>query len=130
MKRTILVLLVAIFAILAFAGCESDAYVASRNVSQMADNFQIYRRAVFYNGITNEYILEIQGYLSIEDQGNQLEVTVKTEDGLYLKHFLGLSDNVTYFVEQLNAEWVSDDRYRVNFKPTTIVPIVDVRVGN
>lgn len=130
MKKIILVALVAVVAILAFVGCESDAYVASRNLSQEADNFRIFRRAVFYNGITNEYILEVQGYLSIEDQGNQLEVTVKIEDGSYLKHFLGLSDNVTYFVEQLDSKWVSDDRYRVNFKPTTIIPIVDVRVGD
>ena len=125
MKKIILGILVAILATLAFVGCESDAYMASQNLSKAADQFEIYRRAVFYNGITNEYILVVEGYLSIEDQGNQLEVTVKTEDGQFLKHFLGLSDNVTYFVEQIREADVSSARYRVIFKPSTIVPNID-----
>jgi hypothetical protein len=43
------------------AGCSNDAQVASRNLSQAADNFEINRRIVFYNGITNDYILVIEG---------------------------------------------------------------------
>lgn len=35
--------------------------------------------------------------------GAQLEVTCKTGDGEYKKHYLGISDNVTYFVEQLDT---------------------------
>lgn len=125
MKR-IAVLLIAIMAVLMLGSCGSDAYVASQNLSKAADQFEIFRRAVFYNGITNEYILVVEGYLSIEDQGNQLEVTVKNNDGTFLKHFLGLSDNVTYFVEQIGASRVSDGQYRVIFKPSTIVPIIDM----
>lgn len=125
MKR-IAVLLIAIMAVLMLGSCSSDAYVASQNLSKAADQFEIFRRAVFYNGITNEYILVVEGYLSIEDQGNQLEVTVKNDDGTFLKHFLGLSDNVTYFVEQIESRYVSDGRYRVIFKPSTIVPIIDM----
>lgn len=96
------------------------------NLLKDTDMFQVYRRAVFYNGITNEYILEVQGYLSIEDEGNQLEVTVKLNDGSYLKHFLGLSDNVTYFVEQIESRYVSDDRYKVIFKPSVILPMIEL----
>lgn len=125
MKRVILGILFAVLATLAFVGCESDAVVASRNLSKGADQFEIYRKAVFYNGITDQYILVIEGYLSIEDQGNQLEVTVKTEDGTFLKHFLGLSDNVTYFVQQIDSADVSSARYRVIFKPSTIIPDID-----
>lgn len=126
MRKSVIVgVLVVLAFMLVFAGCESDAYVASQNLSRAADQFEIYRRAVFYNGITNEYILVVEGYLSIEDQGNQLEVTVKTEDGQFLKHFLGLSDNVTYFVEQIREADVSSARYRVIFKPSTIVPDID-----
>lgn len=125
MKRVIFGLLLAVMAVFAFIGCESEAAIASRNTSQAADNFEIYRRAVFYNGITNEYILVVEGYLSIEDQGRQLEVTVKDDDGKYLKHFLGLSDNVTYFVEQMASAPVSGARYRVIFRPQQIVPTVE-----
>lgn len=104
----------------------SNAEVVSSNLSKDAEQFQIYRRAVFYNGITGEYILKVEGYCSIYDDGRQLELTVKTDNGTYLKHFLGLSDNVTYFVEQLDAASVSDKRYKVIFKPSAIIPDIDI----
>ena len=124
----ILGMLVIALLITMFMGCDTDAIVASRNLSVAADQFEIFRRVVFYNGITNEYILQIEGYSSIKADtlDNQLELTVKTDDGQFLKHFLGLSDNVTYFVEQLDPATVSDARYRVIFKPLVIVPNIDL----
>jgi len=118
-----------IAALVAIAGCSSDADVASRNLSKAADMFEIERRVVFYNGITNEYMLTIQGRCSIADQGNQLEVTCKTGPEQYKKHFLGLSDNVTYFAEQLRQADVSTYRYRVIFKPESLVPNVDLETS-
>ncbi len=113
---------VAVFA----AGCD-DAKVASRNISKAADNFEVDRRIVFYNGVTGGYMLEIQGKCSIEDQQNQLEVTCKVGEGEYKKHFLGLSDNVTYFAEQVYGQKASAYHYRVTFKPQTILPDIDFR---
>jgi len=127
--RTVIVrILVALLVVAALVGCESDAYVASYNVSKAADQFEIFRRVVFYNGITGEYILVVEGYCSIQtDTDGDLNLIVKTEDGSYLKHFLGLSDNVTYFAEQIEPARVSDARYRVIFKPSVIIPDIDVR---
>jgi hypothetical protein len=110
---------------LALVGC-SDAEVASRNLSQAADNFGIARRIVFYNGINGEYILTIEGYCSQTHTEGKFTVTCKTEQG-YKKHFLGLSDNVTYFSEQVEPAKVGVYQYRVNFKPSVIVPSFDVR---
>lgn len=110
-------------------GCADDAYVASQNLSKAADMFEITRRVVFVNGITGDYLLSIEGRCSINDQGNQLEVVCKTSPHDYKKHFLGLSDNVTYFAEQLVGADVSIYRYRVVFKPATIIPDIDLRVG-
>ena len=107
------------------AGCSSDADVASKNLSKAAEQFEIARRVVFFNGITDTYLLSIEGYCSIEDEDNQLEVTCKTEEG-FKKHFLGLSDNVSYFVEQVAAAKVSTVHYRVIFKPEAIVPDIDL----
>ena len=45
-------LLVALLAGALFTGCSDDAQVASHNLSKAADNFEIDRRIVFYNGIT------------------------------------------------------------------------------
>jgi hypothetical protein len=118
----------AALAVLALAGCTSDANVASRNLSEAADNFEINRRIVFYNGITGEYMLTIEGRCSLGnfDTAGQLSVTCKTGPGQYKKNFLGLSDNVTYFAEQLEPAAVGVDMYRVTFKPLTIIP--DVRI--
>lgn len=113
--------------ILTLAGCQDDAQVASYNISKAADNFEIDRRIVFYNGINGEYMLTIEGRCSIEDQGNQLEVTCKIGPDEFKKHFLGLSDNVTYFAEQLETADVSVFHHRITFKPQSILPDVDFR---
>ena len=118
---------VAMFLMFLAAGCQDDADIASYNLSKSADNFEIDRRIVFYNGITDTYMLTIEGRCSIEDQKNQLEVTCKLGSDRYKKHFLGLSDNVTYFAEQLDTADVSVFHHRITFKPRQIVPDVDLR---
>lgn len=116
-----------IAAILALAtGCTSAADRASDNLSNKAENFEIERRVVFMNGITDNYMLEIIGRCSIEDQGNQLEVTCLEGPDQFRKHFLGLSDNVSYFVEQLEAVPVDTYRYKVRFRPESIIPDFDL----
>lgn len=116
--------------LLTLTGCSSDADVASSNLSKAAEQFEVNRRIVFFNGITDKYLLTIEGRCSIEvdDSDVQLEVTCKTAENQYKKHFLGLSDNVTYFVEQTEPAQVGVYQYRVLFRPTTIVPDVDVQV--
>ena len=129
MKKMIMSLgVIGVFGIL-FSGCSNDADVVSRNLSQEADNFKVDRRIVFYNGITGEYMLEIEGKCALgnHDSAGQLTVTCKTGEDSYKKHFLGLSNNVTYFVEQMNAREVSAYHYKVTFKPQEIIPDVDFR---
>ena len=108
-----------------------DADVASRNLSVAADMFEIQRRVVFYNGITDDYILVIEGLCSLGnyDSSGELSVTCKTGADSYKKHFLGLSDNVTYFAEQLEPQQVGVYHYRVIFKPETIIPDIDLEIS-
>jgi hypothetical protein len=120
--------LLAVLSFLALAAC-NDANVASHNISKAADNFEIMRRVVFYNGITGDYILSVEGLCSIgnQDKAREVSITCKTGPGSYKKHFLGLSDNVTFFAEQLEAKEASASRYRVVFKPSVIIPDVEIR---
>lgn len=124
MKMNKLIAMGALTLSLALTGC-SDASVASHNISKASDYFQVNRRVVFYNGITGEYMLTIEGLLSIDHSSNQLEVTVKTGKEDYKKHFLGLSHNVTYFCEQIENSKVDPYHYKVVFKPTSIIPDID-----
>lgn len=106
---------------------EDDADVASENVSKAADNFEVNRRIVFFNGITDTYLLEIKGACSIEAEPDQLEVICKVGKNEYVKEFLGLSDNVSYFVEQGEPVKASAYHYRKTFKPQSILPDIDFR---
>jgi len=143
MKKAILLGLVAVVIAVSITGCSaeymalqqehensltSDAAIARRNLETEEQNFKVYRRVVFYNGITGDYILQIEGYLAIVVDGDgDLVVTVKTEDGKYLKHYLGLSDNVTYFSEALAPNSVSTRQYKVVFKPVSIIPTIEIK---
>jgi len=111
---------------LGLAACD-DATVASQNLSRAADNFEINRRIVFYNGISGEYMLTIEGLCSQEPHERRLAVICKTGPGEYKKHWLGLSDNVTYFSEQMEPAKASVYHYRVTFKPSVIIPSIDIR---
>jgi len=110
------------------AGCAQPADVASRNLSLAADNFEVTRRIVFYNGINGDYILVLEGLCSLGnyDQPGELSVTCQTGPNAFKKHFLGLSDNVTYFAEQIESAATDPYHYRVIFRPTTIVPDIEV----
>lgn len=124
---------VATFCVIAVtaSGCfggPSDADVAAKNLSTAAEQFEVPRRIVFINGITDKYLFEIDGYCSIDPAGaglHALAVTCKTGPHEYKKHYLGLSDNVTYLVEQTSGTDVSTTQYRVIFKPESIVPNFD-----
>lgn len=105
----------------------NDAQVASHNLSKAADNFEINRRIIFYNGITNDYILTIEGRCSQDPDGKKLSVTCKVGPNEYKKHFLGLSDNVTYFSEQIDAANVDVYRYKIVLKPSVILPDVEIK---
>lgn len=106
----------------------TDADIASQNISKDADMFLINRRIVFYNGITDNYILVIEGFCSLGnfDAAGELSVTCKVGDNEYKKHYLGLSDNVTFFSEQIGSAGVSPDHYKVIFKPGAIIPDIEL----
>lgn len=115
---------------LALAGC-TPAQTASQNLSYDSDNFRIMRRVVFVNGITDKYLLSIEGLCSItkDKEDNQLEVTCKTGDNEYKKHYLGISNNVTYFVEQMDAASVDTFHYKVAFRPEELLPDIDIQTS-
>jgi hypothetical protein len=128
-KRIVAALVGSAMALATLTGCiDDDARVASQNLSKAADNFEIERRIVFYNSIQDKYILSVRGRCSLraDAQDRQAEVTCKVGEGQYLKHYLGLSDNVTYFAEQVENADVSVYHYRVIFKPDTIIPAAEL----
>lgn len=130
MKKLILASFVALSMVTALTGCTSEADTVSENLSKSADSFQVQRRVVFFNGITDKYLLTIEGLCSLNTESStKLTVTCKVGDGQYKKHYLGLSDNVSYFVEQTDAKYEDAYHYKVLFRPEEIIPDIDLQTS-
>lgn len=107
-------------------GCgQTEADKVSYNLSLEADNFNVVRQLTVINCITSDVLFQMTGRISIkaDKEDNQLEVTVEDENGNYQKHFVGLSDNVTYVVEQLRSKNVDKYKYTLNYNPKMWIPI-------
>lgn len=106
-------------------GCR-EADRASYNISREADNFNIVRRVTVIDCINGDVLFQMSGRMSIyaDTTDNQLEITV-SDDGKYQKHIIGLSDNVTYVVEDLNLgeNDVQAYRYTIIYNPKMWLPI-------
>ena len=110
-------------------GACSDADVVSHNISKDADYFRVNRRVVFFNGITDSYLLVVEGYCSLgnDDRPKTRSVTCKVGPNEYKKHYFGLADNATYFAEQIDAVKSNPYHYKVIFKPSVLAPSIEVR---
>ena len=102
MKKTVVGIVAA--AVLALTGC-NEAEKVSYNLSQEADNFNDIRQITVINCLQGDVLFQMTGKMSInaDVSDNQLEVIVEDENGEYKKHFIGLSDNVTYVVEDVTS---------------------------
>lgn len=125
-KRIISVLIVAIMAAGVIAGCSEKDRVES-NITKEADNFNIVRQLTVMNCIEGDVLFQMSGRMSItaDTEDNQLEIIVENDDDTYVKHFVGLSDNVTYVIEDLNlgANDVEKYKYTLNFNPEMWLPV-------
>lgn len=128
MKKKFVILILSVIAII-LAGC-TEADTVNHNITKSADSFEINRRVVFFNGITDKYLLTIEGLCSLNVNSDKtLRVTCKVGEEEYKRHYLGLSDNVSYFVEQVESANVDPFHYRVIFRPESIIPDIDLQTS-
>ncbi len=133
MRTKLLALLaLSVLAAVALTACGgSRADTVSHNLSKAADQFEIQRRIVFYDGVNGTNILVMEGACSLgnNDSAGRLSVTCQIGPDQYIKNFLGLSDNVTFFAEQLETADVNPYRYKRIFRPSTLIPDIDLDLG-
>lgn len=124
MNKKIMALLTSMFIILSLTGC-SEARRVSTNLSKQADNFNVLRQVTVINCLANDVVFQMTGKMSItaDISDRQLEVVVENEDGSYSKHIIGLSDNVTYVVEDLDTNYVERYRFVINYNPKMWIPV-------
>jgi outer membrane lipoprotein-sorting protein len=125
MKKILITILLTMGLLFALTGCEGQAQRVSQNLSQQADNFNVVRQLTVINCIQGDVIFQMTGKMSIkaDTADKQLEVVVENSDGSYQKHFIGLSDNVTYVVEQKNFKNVDKYKYTLNYNPKMWIPV-------
>lgn len=106
-------------------GC-SEAARVEYNLTEEADNFNVVRQLTVINCLQGDVLFQMTGKMSItaDTSDNQLEIIIENDDGTYAKHFVGLSDNVTYTIEDLNLgkNEVEKYKYTLNFNPKMWIP--------
>jgi hypothetical protein len=131
MKKVLTVALGAI-CLIGVVGCESDADKVSKNVSKAAEQFEVQRKIIGINGITDKVLFSVEGKCSLElgeSLASTLDVICKHGPNSYKKHFVGLSDNVTFIAVQVDGIDADEYRTRIIIKPENIVPNLDLVTG-
>lgn len=124
MKKKMITLFTSIFISLSLTGC-NEAERVSYNLSQQADNFNVLRQITVINCIANDVVFQMTGKMSItaDTSDNQLELVVENENDTYSKHIIGLSDNVTYVVEDIDTNYVDKYQFVINYNPEMWIPV-------
>lgn len=123
-KKITIMMVCTMLVVASLTGC-TQAERVSYNISVDADNFNQMRQLTVINCIKGEVLFQMTGKMSItaDKTDNQLEVIVEDENGEYKKHFVGLSDNVTYVVEDITSSETSKYHYILNFNPNMWIPV-------
>lgn len=121
---TLLAIGIILSSAIVFSGCEDESIRVNQNITQQAQNFNVYRRVTVINCIKGDTLFTMEGLMNIEadTKDKQLEIIVETDKGKYKKHFIGLSDNVTYTVEDISGSQVSKYHYEINYNPKMWIP--------
>lgn len=132
MKKAVLIS-ICMAAILTLASCR-QATVVSYNISKEADAFNSYRRVTVVDCITNDTLFVVEGWISIQggygqnssSGASELQIIAEVGPGKYQKHLIGLSDNVSYVVEDLGGEGVDRYHFNIYFNPKMWLPGVEL----
>lgn len=126
MKKKIVAAIIAVSVAVGITACSEASRVES-NLTKEADNFNVVRQLTVINCLQGDVLFQMSGRMSItaDVDDNQLEIIVENNDNTYVKHFVGLSDNVTYVIEDLNlgANDVNKYQYTLNFNPNMWLPV-------
>lgn len=119
-----LIALASVVIMTASATACSESERVRGNLAQEADNFNCVRQITVIDCITGDTLFQMTGRSSIiaDTEDNQLEIITEYHKGQYNKQIIGLSDNVTYIIEDLETTDVSEYHYEINFNPKMWLP--------
>jgi hypothetical protein len=124
LKKFMVVIVMVLMAMSLMVGCNRQADKVSYNLSLEADNFNVARKLTVINQRTDTILFQMTGNFSItKESDGDLAVIGENDNGKYYKHFVYLSSEVTYIVEDLGTTGVNKYRYKINFNPKMIIPV-------
>jgi hypothetical protein len=123
-KKIVIILMAIVMMVSILSGCERQSDRVSYNLSLEADNFNVARKLTVINQRTDTILFQMTGNFSIEKESDgDLAVIGENENGTYYKHFVCLSSEITYIVEDLGKTGVNKYKYSINFNPRMIIPV-------
>lgn len=127
----LILVMVLLMGLVLMAGCQRQADKVSYNLSQEADNFNVTRQLTVVNTRAEDgnasILFQMTGNFSIEkEMDGDLAVIGENPGGTYYKHFVCLSRDITYIVQDLGTTPVNKHRFEINFNPKMIVPVQPV----
>ena len=108
-------------------GC-SEADKVNANLSKQADYFECECKITVYNALTDNVILEMEGYMSISNNSSdELVVTCEVGPNTYKKNYIYLENPfVIYVVEDITGTHADPYHYKVYFH-TEVMPDVEIK---
>ena len=129
-KKLLAAAATAVLAVGGLSACDSAADTANRNLSKAAENFEVPRRIVGINTITDTVLFSVEGYCSYEVTKDTIEAICATQGEDRKSHVsrttLGDADNVTFVSTQLESVAVDFFKPRVILRPENLVPNFDL----
>lgn len=124
MKKLICIVLAIMLTLGCLAACTAADNV-NHNLTQAADNFECLRKITVYNARTDLIVMEMEGYMSLSNNGSsELVVTCKVGANEYKKNYVYLNEYVIYVVEDITGTYTDPYHYKVHFY--TALPDVDI----
>ena len=127
LKKAIAIVVMVLLVMSLLVGC-TEAERVSTNLSQEADNFNVTRQLTVINTRAedgnNAVLFQMTGNFSINKEADgDLAVIGEEPDGTYYKHFVYLTRDISYIVQQVETRSVSKYKFTINYNPKMIIPV-------
>lgn len=130
LRKTLTLIATLILLTVGLSACSSAADTANDNLTKSAENFEVPRRIIGVNLITDKVLWTVEGYCSYETEGDTVDVICAIEDKDRKNHVsrttMGKADQATFISTQLDSVAVDFFRPRVIFRPEGIIPNFDL----
>lgn len=121
--RKIKTLLLSLLTMFSLCGCDKSNQV-NYNLDRQANAFETYRQFTLVNLRSDRILMEVEGYISIsnsvsDNAESELQITIKTGDDTYKRHYCYIGAQTCYLVEQIENSHTDPYHWEIRVYWTT-----------